>query len=124
MELGSEDRFGSMFEAFVAVVIKIFKIGLPISRNTFIINSKSMVLGTEICFVRSHFKYRLVMTSVPKFKFVGFSSGSKGNKLMAQANSKYGFVLINGNLEIFYGALTHGRITGAIGNKESVKVFI
>mmetsp|Transcript_5680 Transcript_5680/g.7368 ORF Transcript_5680/g.7368 Transcript_5680/m.7368 type:complete len:231 (-) Transcript_5680:929-1621(-) len=81
-------RFPHVNNSFIGFIICINKECFPSVRKALVINSKTMILGSNIALSCSQVNTRLVMTSIPILHLISGSTDRKSQKLVSQTNSK------------------------------------
>mmetsp|Transcript_28128 Transcript_28128/g.59388 ORF Transcript_28128/g.59388 Transcript_28128/m.59388 type:complete len:289 (-) Transcript_28128:308-1174(-) len=85
-----------------------------------------MVLGSNVALSSGVVDHRLVLTTVPEWKFLRLSSSSNSQKLVSQTDSENGLHLTvwnrNGLLQLLNRFLTVGWITRSVGEEDSIKL--
>jgi len=65
-----------MPDTFIGTIIGITEPGLPSFRECPAVNSKTMILRSDITTLGSFLYTRLILTAVTEFEFIGIGSGS------------------------------------------------
>ena len=77
MKLGGKEGLMFMFHPFIGLVIQVNEEGLPIRRQGSTVYGKTMILRGNICFVRIHKQYRLIMAPMTILEFIGIGTRSQ-----------------------------------------------
>lgn len=123
VELGRENGPGLVKHALVAAIVQVDKVLLEFTGQSASINGITVVLAGDMALTSGQVQSRDVVRSVSVLELDGLRAHRKGQKLMAQANSHDGN---RGGLhqarKVVDGLLAVSRVTGAVGNENTVKV--
>ena len=75
-----------MLHSFVGIIIQVDEQRFPSFGQGFVVNGKTMILGSDIGFIGAHLQNGLIMASMPVFEFVGVGSGGQGHQLVSKAD--------------------------------------
>lgn len=107
----------------VAAVVEVHEVLLEITGQSAGINSIAMVLAGDMALSRSQIQSGNVVGAIAIFELNGRGSNSECEKLMSQANAHdRNRRCLHQAAEVVDRLLAMGRVTGAIGDKDSVKV--
>ena len=120
MELGREEWQRLVADTLVGAVVHIHEQWLPAFGQCFVIHSKAMVLRGDKTLVCTSPAHWLVVAAMAVFQFIGISTGSLCQQLIAHAYATDRFLLGHGFTDIFDRSLSKNRIAGAIAYKESI----
>ena len=102
-------------------IICIYHERCPLRRKGFIVNSKAVVLRCDVAACGSHVDAGLIHTTVAVLHLVRLGTRGEGEDLVAKADAEDGLVLtVNGPANGLDAALSHGRISRAIGDEDAI----
>ena len=76
VELGREERLGTVANSLVRPVIHVHKKRFPVGRQGPLVYRETVILGSDIATGATRLHHRLVMPAMPVFQFIGFRPGS------------------------------------------------
>lgn len=108
---------------FIARVIQVNKVWLPVRWQGRNINGISMVLASDVAPASAQIQSRDVMSTVAVLQLDSTSTSSQGQELMTQADSEDGDLgSLHQATKVIGGRLAMGWVTGAVGNEYTVEV--
>ena len=102
MELDRHERLGLVSDAFIGIVIDVLEPGLPVFRQSLVIDCKSMILRCDVTSFCADLNTGLILASMAVFKFVSICSGGQGHDLIAETNAECGNIFFQAALDKGY----------------------
>jgi hypothetical protein len=123
MELGAEDGARLVNHTLVAGVVQVDEVWLPVRGQSGCIHGVTVVLAGDVAATSSQVESRDVVGTVTVLQLDGASASSQSKELVTQADTEDGDLRgLHQAAEVVGGVLAMGRVTGAVGDENTVKV--
>lgn len=123
VELCAENGAGLVDHTFVAGVVQVDKVGLPVRGQGRRIYSVTVVLTGDVAAARAQVQSGDVVSTVTILELDGASTSGQSKQLVAQANTEDGHLRgLHQATKVVGGLLAVSWVTGAVGDEDTVEV--
>src|ERR1700761_7556369 len=123
MELCRENWLSLMNQTFIARVVEVNEILLPIRWEGCRIHCISVILRCNMALASSQVQSWDIVCAVAVFELNGLCSSSKSQKLVAHTNTHDWYVRrLHQFLKVINGFLAVGGVARSVGNKHSIEM--
>lgn len=128
MELSGEDGLLDVDHTLVRLIVEVDEVRLELGGQSVDVNSVTVVLRSDVALASGQVESRDVMGSVTVLKLDSLGSSSKGEELVAKADTEDGQIhklglLVHDLSKVENGGLAVSGVTRAVGDKDTVKVM-
>lgn len=108
---------------FVALVVEIDKVRLPVRRQSRSIDRIAVVLACDVATTSAQVQSRDVMGPITVLELDGAGASSQSQELVTQTNTEDGNLGgLHQTLQVVYSVLAVSGVTGAVGDEDTIEV--